>query len=82
MRTRSKGGKDVNPELSRIVRMSNGFYVLALSQNNVQFFEGTRYSVKEVELENVPKSLDEALQYEGRDIVYNVSTFREIAALS
>jgi hypothetical protein len=27
MRTRFKGGKDVNPELSRIVRMSNGFYM-------------------------------------------------------
>ncbi|WP_375507278.1 hypothetical protein [uncultured Nostoc sp.] len=42
---------------------SNGrFYILALSQQDVRFFEGTRYSVKEVEVENLPKSLDEALQ--------------------
>jgi Bacterial archaeo-eukaryotic release factor family 6 len=38
------------------------FYILALSQQDVRFFEGTRYSVNEVEVENLPKSLDEALQ--------------------
>ncbi|WP_445631056.1 baeRF3 domain-containing protein [Nostoc sp. DSM 114167] len=38
------------------------FYILALSQQDVRFFEGTRYSVKEIEVENLPKSLDEALQ--------------------
>lgn len=36
--------------------------MLALSQNAVRLFEGTRYSVNEVEVENLPKSLDEALQ--------------------
>lgn len=40
------------------------YYVLALSQQDVRFLECTRSSVKEIELEDVPKSLDEALQYD------------------
>jgi hypothetical protein len=40
------------------------FFILALSQNEVRFFHCTRYSVKDVELENVPRSLSEALQYD------------------
>ncbi|MBU1206287.1 MAG: hypothetical protein KKH04_05080 [Proteobacteria bacterium] len=40
------------------------FYILALSQNEVRFFQCTRYSVKEVEPENVPRSLSEALKYD------------------
>jgi hypothetical protein len=40
------------------------FYILALSQNQVRFFQCTRYTVKEVELENIPQSLSEALQYD------------------
>jgi len=40
------------------------FYILALSQNEVRFFQCTRHSVEEVELENVPRCLSEALQYD------------------
>jgi len=40
------------------------FYILALSQNEVRFFQCTRYSVKEVELEDFPRSLSEALKYD------------------
>ena len=45
-----------------ILNGNGRFYMLALSQQDVRFFEGTRYSVKEVEVENLPKSLGEALQ--------------------
>jgi hypothetical protein len=45
-----------------ILNGNGRFYILALSQQDIRFFEGTRYSVKEVEVENLPKSLDEALQ--------------------
>ncbi|MDZ8065052.1 MAG: hypothetical protein RMY64_05340 [Nostoc sp. DedQUE08] len=45
-----------------ILNGNGRFYILALSQQDVRFFEGTRYSVKEVEVENLPKSVDEALQ--------------------
>jgi hypothetical protein len=40
------------------------FYILALSQNAVRFFQCTRYSVKEMEPENIPRNLNEALQYD------------------
>jgi hypothetical protein len=52
------------------------FYVLALSQNDIRLIEATRHSVREVELENVPKNLDEALQYDRPDeeIQYRIST--------
>ncbi len=37
------------------------FYVLALSQNAVRLLQGTRYSVSEIDLKRVPRSLAEAL---------------------
>ena len=40
------------------------FYVLALSQNEVRLLQGTRFNVGEVDLEDVPRSLAEALSYE------------------
>jgi len=40
------------------------FYILALSQNEVRFFQCTRYSVKEVEPVNFPRSLSDALKYD------------------
>lgn len=39
------------------------FYVLALSQNEIQLLQGTRYSVSEVNPEDIPESLAEALKY-------------------
>jgi hypothetical protein len=43
------------------------FYILALSQNQVRFFEGTRYRVSELPLPNVPTSRREALKYDQAD---------------
>lgn len=40
------------------------FYILALSQNEIRLLEGTRQGVHEVELEDVPRSLREALRYD------------------
>jgi hypothetical protein len=42
------------------------FYVLALSQNEMRFFQCSPYNISEIQLENVPGSLDEALQYDER----------------
>ncbi len=36
------------------------FYILALSQNQVRLLEGTKYTVGEIRLEGIPKSLAEA----------------------
>ena len=40
------------------------FYILALSQNLVRLFQGTRYSVNQIELEDLPTSIAEALKYD------------------
>uniref|UniRef100_A0ACD5GVZ3 Uncharacterized protein n=1 Tax=Desertifilum tharense IPPAS B-1220 TaxID=1781255 RepID=A0ACD5GVZ3_9CYAN len=40
------------------------FYLLALSQNQVRLFQGSRFSISEVELENVPQGIAEALRYD------------------
>lgn len=40
------------------------FYILALSQKQLRLLECTRYSVREVELANLPKSMESALLYD------------------
>lgn len=40
------------------------FYILALSQNRVRFFQASPFSVSEVEVEGMPLCLDEALKYD------------------
>jgi len=50
--------------LLRLFAGDGVFYVLALSQNDVRLLQGTRYSVNQVELENVPDSLADALKYD------------------
>jgi hypothetical protein len=41
------------------------YYVLSLAQKKVQFFEGTRYGIREVDVKTLPKSLVEALREEA-----------------
>jgi Bacterial archaeo-eukaryotic release factor family 7 len=38
------------------------FYVLALSQNQVRLLQGTRYSVDDLDLDGIPRSLEAALR--------------------
>lgn len=40
------------------------FYLLALSQNQVRFFQATRFQISEIPLEDAPTSLAEALRYD------------------
>jgi hypothetical protein len=52
------------------------FYILALSQNQVRFFQSTRYNISEISLDGVPTSLEEALKYddpEAQQQFHNVS---------
>lgn len=45
--------------------MAHGhFHLLALSQNQVRFFEATQFQIGEVELQDTPTSLDEAMRYD------------------
>jgi hypothetical protein len=45
------------------------FFVLAISQNSVRLFQGTRFSVSPVDLKGVPGSLADALKTHDRDEV-------------
>ena len=44
-----------------------GFWVLALSQHAIRLLRGTRFSVGEVEIDEVPHSLAEALRHDDRE---------------
>ncbi|HDR14067.1 MAG TPA: hypothetical protein ENN79_00990 [Desulfobacteraceae bacterium] len=52
------------------------FYILALSQNQVRLLEGTRQTVDEVDLGDMPKSMAEAFQYESfeRQLQFHTGT--------
>ncbi len=50
--------------LLTLITNNGQFLVLALSQNEVRLLQGTRHSVTQVELEDVPSSLAEALKYD------------------
>jgi Bacterial archaeo-eukaryotic release factor family 6 len=50
--------------LLHLIENDGQFYLLTLNQKDVKFFEATRFSIQEVEVENMPKSLEEALQYD------------------
>jgi hypothetical protein len=47
--------------LLNLINNDGKFYILALSQKNVKLYSGTRYQINEVEVENMPHSLDETL---------------------
>lgn len=43
------------------------YYLLALSQKKVRFFRGSRYSLDQLEIEDLPSGLKEGLKYEERE---------------
>jgi hypothetical protein len=47
-----------------VLRGDKRFYILTLSQKEVRLLEGTDQHIQEVELDAVPKSLEEALQHD------------------
>ena len=47
-----------------LIASNNLFYILALSQNQVRLFQGTHYSIGEIEAEEIPGSITEALFYD------------------
>lgn len=54
------------------------FYLLALSQERIRLFEGSRHNIHEIQLEDVPQSVDEALLYDetAKDGQFRISTSR------
>lgn len=55
------------------------FYILSLSQNEIRLLQGTRYSVGEVDLEEIPESLQEAFKWEDpeRRLQWHTSSSNE-----
>jgi hypothetical protein len=62
--------------LLRLFADNGQFYVLALSRNQVKLFLCSRYSITEVQLENIPASLGEALKYDepARQLQFHTKT--------
>ncbi len=61
-----------------LIAANNRFYVLALSKNNVKLYQGTHYSITEVESTEIPKSIldvifneedDRSLQFHTANVV-------------
>ncbi len=57
------------------------FYILALSQKQVRLMEGTRRSVDEIELESMPNSLADSLQFDrfNKKLQFHTSTATPIS---
>ena len=58
-----------------LIASNNRFYLLALSQNRVQLFQCTHFSINEVHVEDIPKSLVEALfeDYPDRSVQFHTA---------
>lgn len=65
----------VKPVLS-LLTGDGQFYVLALSQGGVRLLQGTRFTVSQVELEDVPQSLAETLRFDDpeRQLQFHTGT--------
>lgn len=50
--------------LMPFINADGRFYILALSQQRIRFFEATRYHIEPITLPDMPTSLDEALQFD------------------
>lgn len=50
--------------LLRILNEDGQYYLLALSQNEVKLYKGARHNITELEPEDIPKSLADALKYD------------------
>lgn len=52
------------------------FYLLALSQNEIQLFAGTRHTIQQVEVESLPTSLAEAMKFDDpeRELQYHTGS--------
>ncbi|RPI84778.1 MAG: hypothetical protein EHM41_12530, partial [Chloroflexi bacterium] len=47
-----------------VLRKGRRFFILAISQKQIRLFQCTKYDVRQLELDDVPQSLAEALQWD------------------
>ncbi len=57
-----------------LVTQEQKFYLLALAQNHVAFYQGDRTTLQQVELERLPKNMDEALRWDTPDSTLQAHT--------
>jgi hypothetical protein len=50
--------------LLQVLSSDNRFHILTLSQNENHLYEGTKQNIREIEIDTIPKSLAETLQYD------------------
>jgi hypothetical protein len=64
-----------------LLNINGNFYILALSMNQVRLFQGSRNNLSEIELENVPTSMGEALQIEDlqKNLGFHTDTANTVA---
>ncbi|CEJ44690.1 baeRF3 domain-containing protein [Umezakia ovalisporum] len=64
--------------LLHLINSDGKFYLLALSQKDIRFFQGTGYSLDEVEVENMPRSMNEALMEDDiqKGVQHRIGTSR------
>lgn len=53
-----------------VLRKGRRFFILAISQKQIRLFEATKYDVRQIELEDVPLSLAEALRWDEEEEFY------------
>jgi hypothetical protein len=68
------GGRFHAAPLLPLLQGDGRFFVLALSQNGVRLYQGTRFTVSPVDLKGVPRNLAEALRTHDRDEVLTFHT--------
>jgi hypothetical protein len=63
------GGLFLVQPLLPMLQASGRFFVLALSQNHVRLFQGTKFNISQIELLGVPRNIEEAMRNHDRDEV-------------
>jgi hypothetical protein len=65
----------IKPLLPLFTRTGH-FYILTLSQNEIRLFQATRHSIDQIEIDDTPTNLAEALRFEDpeRQIQFHTST--------
>jgi hypothetical protein len=67
--------------LLNLINNDGKFYILALSQNHVKFYSGTRYKLEEIAVENMPQNLAETLLEDEfqKGVQHRVGTPRSVS---
>jgi hypothetical protein len=68
------GGLFLVTPLLPLLHGEGRFFLLAISQKHVRLFQGTKFTVSEVDLPGVPKNIEEAMRTHDRDEVLTFHT--------